>query len=88
MNSVCFVEVHESEESVEFSGEDVFRLDLEDVLEGPLEVVFINGAVEVPIEALEGFLDGDAGSPDPLADLLNHIVFPVEVVIQVVRLQL
>lgn len=53
-----------------------------------LQVILADDAVKVLVEALEGLLKGESLGEHPLLDLVNHLLFPVEVVFDASAIQL
>ncbi len=80
LNRSGFEKVKKSEEPVKMSVQQLILGHVQQDGKTSLQVILADDAVKVLVEALEGLLKGESLGEHPLLDLVNHLLFPVEVV--------
>jgi len=79
LNRSGFEKVKKSEEPVKMSVQQLILGHVQQDGKTSLQVILADDAVKVLVEALEGLLKGESLGEHPLLDLVNHLLFPVEV---------
>jgi hypothetical protein len=84
LDLICLVKIHQFEESIKPSLLDFFFLDLKNAIEAPLEIFFQNKAIKVSIKTLKGLFYGYSLFHDPVLNLLDDLVFPIEAISEII----
>lgn len=76
-----FVEIKKFKQSLQLGRSDRSLVSsFNNICEYPSKIIKINEPVKVSVKCFEGLFNSDAFIPNPVLDLLYHLVLPVEVV--------